>query len=217
MTDDEALGVFEFTNTGDEAVTIDKITTSCGCTAAELEKKAYAPGESGRINARFTFGDRNGQHNIRIAVFTPESYPRRTTLWLHVKIPILVHARPRMVFWKDGEAPEEKTIDIKIVHDEPFRLVEALSSDDRVEARLEELKKRKHYRLHVKPRVVGERVVSRIELRSDYPEDTPKSYNVYARVAGPKPPDEADETAPKEEAPKTPPADDAKRTEDERS
>jgi hypothetical protein len=35
---------FAFENAGDEPVTIESVRTSCGCTAAELEKAVYRPG-----------------------------------------------------------------------------------------------------------------------------------------------------------------------------
>jgi len=51
---------FAFRNAGDAPVTITGVRTSCGCTAAALEQKTYAPGESGRIDVRFGFGARTG-------------------------------------------------------------------------------------------------------------------------------------------------------------
>ncbi len=42
-----------FTNAGDGALVIDKITTTCGCTTAQPDKKRYEPGESGTIEVTF--------------------------------------------------------------------------------------------------------------------------------------------------------------------
>ena len=45
---------FEFTNTGDEAVTILDAKGSCGCTQVSYPKEAILPGESARITASFS-------------------------------------------------------------------------------------------------------------------------------------------------------------------
>ena len=60
---------FPFKNTGDQKVTIFAAESDCGCTTAGLEKKDYAPGESGVITANFTIGNRNGPQvkQIRVA------------------------------------------------------------------------------------------------------------------------------------------------------
>ena len=47
---------YPFKNTSTVPVTIKKLRTSCGCTAAKLEKRTYAPGESGEIAAKSMFG-----------------------------------------------------------------------------------------------------------------------------------------------------------------
>ncbi|UCE50263.1 MAG: DUF1573 domain-containing protein, partial [Phycisphaerales bacterium] len=45
---------FRFTNTGDAVLTITHIVASCGsCTALELEKGRYAPGESGTMKVKY--------------------------------------------------------------------------------------------------------------------------------------------------------------------
>ena len=41
---------FAFANTTARTVTITDVETSCGCTAATLAKKTYAPGERGRLD-----------------------------------------------------------------------------------------------------------------------------------------------------------------------
>ena len=38
--------VFSFRNAGEEPITIERITSTCGCAVAELEQGRYAPGAS---------------------------------------------------------------------------------------------------------------------------------------------------------------------------
>ncbi len=44
---------FSFSNRGDEPLNIEKVKSSCGCTAALLSAKTLAPGESGELQANF--------------------------------------------------------------------------------------------------------------------------------------------------------------------
>lgn len=45
-----ANAVYRFENVSDQIVEIKDVRTSCGCTAAKFEKKAYAPGDKGEIS-----------------------------------------------------------------------------------------------------------------------------------------------------------------------
>ncbi len=85
--DEQAVAAFAFTNTGEDPVTIASVTTSCGCTTASLEKQTYAPGETGRIEATFTFGDRVGKQVKRITVKTDDPQQPQQVLLLEVDIP----------------------------------------------------------------------------------------------------------------------------------
>lgn len=45
---------FKFRNTGQGPLRITNVKSTCGCTVAQLEKKEYAPGESGTIEVTYT-------------------------------------------------------------------------------------------------------------------------------------------------------------------
>lgn len=44
---------FRFKNTSEEAMIIDNVRSTCGCTASEWEEKAIAPGEEGLIKIEY--------------------------------------------------------------------------------------------------------------------------------------------------------------------
>jgi hypothetical protein len=48
-----AEAVYRFENVSDQTVEIKDVRTSCGCTAAKFEKKAYAPGDKGEISVTY--------------------------------------------------------------------------------------------------------------------------------------------------------------------
>ena len=71
--DGEYKAGYSFTNESDQVVTIESVRSSCGCTVPELKKRDYAPGESGTIEAVFSFGTRTGLQRKTISVVTDEA------------------------------------------------------------------------------------------------------------------------------------------------
>lgn len=49
----DGVRVFEFTNTGSEALVISDVKSSCGCTVPEKPKGPIAPGETGQIKVKY--------------------------------------------------------------------------------------------------------------------------------------------------------------------
>src|SRR6516165_11703217 len=90
---------YRFTNTGKESVKIENVKTSCGCTTAGLKKTDYAPGESGEIEAKFTFGGRIGKQEKAIVVTTSQPRDKPTVLRLLVDIKDPVQIQPQLVLW----------------------------------------------------------------------------------------------------------------------
>lgn len=110
--DKEAVALFPFKNTGPDPVTFGKITTSCECTAADVPKQVYAPGESGAVRAVFTLGDRTGPQDRVITVHTGEPRDAVTQLRLLLDIPAPLTWSARMVQWSVGGSPDEKFIEV---------------------------------------------------------------------------------------------------------
>lgn len=53
--------VFTFRNDGKDKLTIKNVTTSCGCTASDIDKKELAPGEETGIKVSFNSSAYRGQ------------------------------------------------------------------------------------------------------------------------------------------------------------
>lgn len=179
--DSSVSATFKFENIGGSEVTITDIRSSCGCTTAELEQKTYAPGEKGEINAKFNIGSRQGLQIKRIRVTTNEG-EQPTVLTMKTLIPKVLDIQPAFVFWKQGEVPDMKTIDLKVGLDEPMRIIKASSSNSAVEVQLKEVEAGKRYQLILFPTSTDSRTKARITLNTDYPKDNPKTFYVYAHV-----------------------------------
>ena len=61
---------FRFTNSGTSELEIANLQGSCGCTVPALEKKKYAPGESGEITVRYNPHNRRGKQSTNVTVTT---------------------------------------------------------------------------------------------------------------------------------------------------
>ncbi|MEM8736946.1 MAG: DUF1573 domain-containing protein [Planctomycetota bacterium] len=151
----ELVGAFAFTNEGESAVTVTSIRSSCGCTAAALEKKVYGPGESGQITATFTLGDRVGKQVKKIVVRTDDPATPVTTLTLRADIPRWAELSPRLVMWRADEALDAKTVEV-VFHDaEPVVLTAAGTDAEGVTLAVEELEAGRRYAVTVSPEAAG--------------------------------------------------------------
>lgn len=66
---------FEFTNTGAEALIIQRVTASCGCTTPSWTKEPVMPGEKGFVSAAYNPAHRPGQFEKTITVYSNASEP----------------------------------------------------------------------------------------------------------------------------------------------
>ncbi len=67
---------FAFTNKGSVPITIQKVTSSCGCTGSGWTKEPVAPGEKGYVTATYTPSDVaafNKSVTVNIAGGNPET------------------------------------------------------------------------------------------------------------------------------------------------
>jgi len=122
LTDTEAEVVFPFRNDGDESVKILRLSSSCGCTVPHLEKREYAPGESGEIRAVFDFGKRTGTQHKRVTVQTDEVPQGMHTLTFKTEIPVWGTLQPQLVRCPLDASGSSKSITLQIHHPEQVRL-----------------------------------------------------------------------------------------------
>jgi len=81
---------FKFKNTGDEDLTIQTATGSCGCTVPEYPKDPIAPGEEGEIQVKFNSKGKPNLQNKTVTI-TANTWPKQTKL----KIKATVTPKPQ--------------------------------------------------------------------------------------------------------------------------
>ena len=97
-------------------------------------------------------------------------------------IPEMIALEPNYLFWQIGEQPEPKSVEVNIVLDHPIHITSVESSDSRVTVELEELEAGKRYRIRATPTQTESRMRSTIRLSTDFPQENPKVFKIYARV-----------------------------------
>lgn len=142
---------FPFQIEGD-AVTIESIRTSCGCTTTKLEKKTYEPGEEGVIEAKFELGSRVGQQQKYVSVQTNDPNTPKQDLKISVYIPHVLKIEPRFVYWNKGmKSYHEQSIDLIPDSDVAVSIVNVTSDQKQLQLRWEPAEDGSAYRLYMKP------------------------------------------------------------------
>src|SRR5207244_7194002 len=95
-------------------------------------------GDKGEITATFNIGDRTGTQIKTVTVETDEATNQKTVLTLKAEIPQQLEVTPNFVFWKQGDKPDSKTINIKVGKDFTVKHIKVTSSTTNFEAKVEE-------------------------------------------------------------------------------
>ena len=173
---------YAFRNAGAVPVTIKSLRSSCGCTTAHLEKKTYAPGESGEVALKFIIGDRRGVQVKGVTVTTDDPAQPPKVLVLRVNIFDPVRLAPELVWWRVGEAAAAKTVEVSVDPARPVRVKSVASSNPRIAAKLETRKAGEEFAVSIKPADTAAKETAEIRVLTDFPADAPRSYVIHARI-----------------------------------
>lgn len=105
--------VFEFVNEGDEDLVIEKVRSSCGCTAVLVSEKVIPPGGKGELKA--TFDSTRFRNTISKTIYLYSNDPVHPVMQLHLKGKVLemVAIEPAQV--RFGKIPAEKTVVVTVL------------------------------------------------------------------------------------------------------
>lgn len=94
---DNVRHVFTFVNTGENVLLIDKVSSSCGCTAVLVSEKTLPPGAKGEIQANFDSTRFRGA--VKKTIYLYSNDPVRPVQQLHIKGTVveIVAVRPARV------------------------------------------------------------------------------------------------------------------------
>jgi len=108
---DQVKHVFKISNGGDAPLTIEKVKTSCGCTAALLSEKVLAPGQAADVKTNFDSTRFQGAIHKTVYLTTDDPDQPEYKLYLTGKVHPLLKVEPdplRLGMLTPGKAVEEK-------------------------------------------------------------------------------------------------------------
>ncbi len=176
------IAKFRFANVGTSSVKITDLRPSCGCTTALLEKKEYAPGESGEIEAKLKFDGRIGHQEKWIVVTTDWIPPQPVILRMTVTIPESITIDPELVIWRVGDQLKPKTVRIVVPDEIPEKIVSVQADNAAVKLELREIRPGKELEVIVTPATTNQPGGATLLIRTDYPPENPVTRYAYARV-----------------------------------
>jgi hypothetical protein len=182
----EVKAAFAFKNTGDHPVTITGAQPSCGCTTAVLDKKTYAPGESGEIAVDFHPAERTGLQEKHITVTTDEPNQPPTRLFFEINIRQYLTIEPRLVAWNVRDKPTEQLMVLSALPSYPIAEVTAQSEPAGTsETRIEVVEQGRTYNLYVKPVSTAARQNTTVIIKAKLANHLEKTTVAYVFVNGP--------------------------------
>jgi len=176
--DKQAVGHFKYENTGKTPVHFKSVHPSCGCTTAQTQKDVVQGGEKGEITATFNIGDRTGTQIKTVTVETDEAPNQKTVLTLKADIPQQLEVTPNFVFWKQGDKPDSKTINVKVGKDFTVKHIKVTSSTPDFQTKVEEAGSGQ-FKIDVKPQDTSKVSASMLTIQ---PEDSQKVFYATARI-----------------------------------
>ena len=136
------------------------------------------PGDKGEITATFNIGDRTGTQIKTVTVETDEAPNQKTVLTLKAEIPQQLEVTPNFVFWKQGDKPDTKTINVKVGKDFTVKHIKVTSSTPDFQTKVEEAGNGQ-FKIDVKPQDTNKVVASMLTIQ---PEDSQKVFYATARI-----------------------------------
>jgi len=172
--------VFSFRNAGTQPVRILAVDPSCGCMSAVPDKADCPPGATGEIRIDLRLTGYSGRVRRSVAVTTDAADGKFAELTLTVDIPDLAAITPRFLFWRVGDQPSEKVVDVVVTDPKTTTLGRVECPNPRFQTRLTPGQPGT-YRLSIKP--VDTRLPDEVSLEFEMIVDgRPQPSYVYAAV-----------------------------------
>lgn len=165
--DEEVEGDFTFTNTGNRAVRVTGLESSCSCLEATLDKPIYEPGEKGKGHAKFKVSSFTGKHEKILHIYTDDPAAKDIIVTAIIDIPVIVSVEPKLVQWVVGDKPAPKDFTVRMTGKDPIHLTKVESTRQSVIASFVEVTPGREYRVTVKPSATGDVIVGAVTLRTD--------------------------------------------------
>lgn len=110
---EKVLHAFEFVNAGQDPLLIDRVRSSCGCTAVLLSEKNLAPGAAGQVQANFDSTRFRGSVSKTIYIYSNDPVKPVVQLKIKGEVLELVAVEPEQVNF--GTVSGDQTLASRVV------------------------------------------------------------------------------------------------------
>jgi len=186
--DEEVTHLFTFRNVGKAVLNVERVKSSCGCTAAMPEKRELAPGEETKLKVTFRSGTMRDRVVKHVYIDTNDPVEPRITLTIEGIIKVEVELSPRGLYvanMRPGETVE-RAVELTPVEVKSFKILSATSDNGavRVTGIVPLPEKRPGYKVSVRigPVEKPERISAKITVKTDLAHTKELQFPVYGRV-----------------------------------
>lgn len=164
---------FKFTNAGNATLKIGEITKTCGCTPFSLEKKVYAPGESGVLKVNYFSEQQRGQATKTLVIHSNDTARPDITLSVKANIMVQVDYEPKtlnlMLNQENADCPE---LTLTSADEKPFSITSFKSTSNCITADFDPSLKATKFVLQPKVdmAILEKTMIGRIEIGLDHPD-----------------------------------------------
>ena len=180
---------FDFINAGDEPVYVLSVASSCECTVPTLDKREYAPGESGEILVNYNIGINEGNQSQTITVITSETTENSYMLTFNAElprglrgaIPSVEPVAPRQLFWSQ-KPYETKTVTVDLKTTQGSRFKVACDAGATFQIETETSAEKKEARIKITPVSTGGEMRGELTVSLETENGSNSNYKVSLRI-----------------------------------
>ncbi len=115
-------GKYNFKNVGQGTLKITRVKPVCGCTVPELDKKEYAPGESGTINVTYRSSTKKGAVSKHLYIESNDPENPRFQLTVKANVKLSIEATPNRLNLSTREKTDVPAITVESKDGKPFAI-----------------------------------------------------------------------------------------------
>lgn len=185
---EEVVRTIVLRNAGDDTLVIQKVKSSCGCTAGTPKKLQLAPGETTDFTITFRSAGMHARVKKHVYIDTNDPALPRATIDFEGEVKQEVNLSPRGIYIGQIEKgkPVARTVDVTAEEEKSFKIISVSSDSPLVEiGKPEPLAGAKPgYRLTVMigPLDAAQRVSAKITIKFDLPHTKEVQIPVYGRI-----------------------------------
>ncbi len=129
--------VFKFRNMGDATLKIEKVRTSCGCTATSVSGDEIPPKETGELEVKFNSGSFEDEVTKTIYIHSNDPDEAITKLKIKATIHTVISVKPRMIYFGKIDKGQSAARDTKIyINEEGVKITGVEYTSEYLSARM---------------------------------------------------------------------------------